>query len=183
MNRHQPIVLEIRPINIQACLQAKRDAALCGKQIAIPLAQRITLWGPPLLANFLKRELPQPSSLRRVTLRSIFLSIILLNYCSCSPEKLSPLKKRANKKCLCNISILVPVCSSAAVLWHAVVQLISFTDLLPAVLCSHALIIHLMRHAFSFSTHTEHLNEDINTRTSPELLWESLHERFTVSFE
>ncbi len=35
------------------------------------LIQRITLWCPPLPANFLKRELPQPSSLRRVTLRSI----------------------------------------------------------------------------------------------------------------
>ncbi len=44
---------------------------------------------------------------------------------------------------VCNVSILVAVCSSAAVLWHAVVQMISFTDLLPAMLCSHALIIQL----------------------------------------
>ncbi len=47
------------------------DTTSCGKQIAIPLAQRITLWCPPLPANFLKRELPQPSSLCRVTLCSI----------------------------------------------------------------------------------------------------------------
>ncbi len=43
----------------------------------------------------------------------------------------------------------------------------------------------LYRRAFSFSTHTlKHawrLNEDINTRTtSPELLWDSLHEFFTI---
>ncbi len=44
----QPIVLQIKPINIQARLQATRDAASCGKQIAIPLAQQITLWCPPL---------------------------------------------------------------------------------------------------------------------------------------
>ncbi len=157
MNRHQPIVLQIRPINIQARLQAIyiyafsrrfypkwltvhsgysfflsvhvfpgnrthnlcaangmlyhwatgtleqaiRDAASCGKQIAIPLAQRITLWCPLLPANFLNWELPQPSSLRRVMLRSI---------------------------------------------WH--------------------------------------LNEDINTQTtSTILLWDSLHERFAISFE
>ncbi len=43
INRHRPIVLQIRPINIQARLQATRDTASCGKQIAIPLAQRITL--------------------------------------------------------------------------------------------------------------------------------------------
>ncbi len=58
-------MLQIRPINIQARLQATRDAASCCKQIAIPLAQRITLWCP----NLLKRVLPQPSS--RVMLRSI----------------------------------------------------------------------------------------------------------------
>ncbi len=53
-------------------------------------------------------------------------------------------------------------------LWHAVVQLISFTDLL--TLCSrYALIIQLMRRAFSLCAHTHtesrmwHLNEDINT--------------------
>ncbi len=46
MNQHRPIVLHIRQINIQARLQATRDAASCGKQIAIPLAQRITLWCP-----------------------------------------------------------------------------------------------------------------------------------------
>ncbi len=43
MNRHRPIVLQIRPINIQARMQATRDAASCGKQIDIPLVQRITL--------------------------------------------------------------------------------------------------------------------------------------------
>ncbi len=59
-NRHRPIVLQIRPINIQARLQATRDAALCSKQIAIPLTQRITLWCPPLPANFLKRYLVTP---------------------------------------------------------------------------------------------------------------------------
>ncbi len=37
INRHRLIVLKIRPINIQARLQATRDAASCGKQIAIPL--------------------------------------------------------------------------------------------------------------------------------------------------
>ncbi len=44
INRHRPNVLQIRPINIQARLQAIRDAASCGKQIALPLAQWITLW-------------------------------------------------------------------------------------------------------------------------------------------
>ncbi len=95
----------------------------------------------------------------------------------------------ANKKCLCNVSILVlvPVCSCAAVLWDAVVQLISFTDMLPAMLCSHALIIRVYEmRVFLLRTHTLNrawrLNEDINTRTtSPELL--SLHERLTVSLE
>ncbi len=43
INRHRPIGLQIRPINIQAHLQATRDAASCGKQFAIPLVQRITL--------------------------------------------------------------------------------------------------------------------------------------------
>ncbi len=38
MNRHRPIVLQIRPINIQARMQATRDAASCGKQIDIPSA-------------------------------------------------------------------------------------------------------------------------------------------------
>ncbi len=58
INQHRPIMLQIRPINIKARLQATRDAASCGKQIAIPPAHRITLWCPPLPANFLKRELP-----------------------------------------------------------------------------------------------------------------------------
>ncbi len=58
INWHRQIVLQIRLIYIQARLQATRDAALCGKQIAIPLSQRITLRCPPLPANFLKRELP-----------------------------------------------------------------------------------------------------------------------------
>ncbi len=40
---HRPIVLQIRQINIPARLQAIRDAASCGKQIAISLAHRITL--------------------------------------------------------------------------------------------------------------------------------------------
>ncbi len=44
-------MLKIRPINIKARLQATRDASSCGKQIAIPLAQRITLWCPPLPDN------------------------------------------------------------------------------------------------------------------------------------
>ncbi len=59
-SRGRPIdlVLQIRPINIQVHLQATRDAASCGKQIVIPLAQRTTMWCPPLPANFLKRELP-----------------------------------------------------------------------------------------------------------------------------
>ncbi len=65
INQHQPIVLQIRPINIQARQQATSDAASRGKQIAIPLAQWITLWCPPLSVNFLKRELPQPSLLPR----------------------------------------------------------------------------------------------------------------------
>ncbi len=79
MNRHRPIVLQIRPINIQAQLQATCDAASCGKQVALPLAQQITLWCPPLPANFLKRELAQPSPLHCMTLHSIFLSNILLS--------------------------------------------------------------------------------------------------------
>ncbi len=54
MNRHRPIVLQIRQNNMQARLQ-----------IAIPLAQRITLWCPPLPANFLKRELPGNSPRKR----------------------------------------------------------------------------------------------------------------------
>ncbi len=74
--------------------------------------------------------------LRRVTLCSIFLSIIRLSYGSCSPEKLSPLKRRAVKKCLCNFSILVPVCSSVTVLSHAVVQLIKSPSLICSPLCS-----------------------------------------------
>ncbi len=163
---NQPIVLQTRPSNIQAPLQATRNAALCCKQIVIPLAQRITLWCPPLPAYFLKRELPQPSPLRHVMLLSIFLSIILLSYRSCSPEKLSPLKYRADKKCLCKVStlVLVPVCSSAAVLWHAAVQLISFTDRLPAMQYSYALIIQLMRRAFSFA-HTHWIARDVSMRT------------------
>ncbi len=59
------MVLQIRPINIQARLQATRDAASCCKRIAIPLAQQITLWCPPLPANFLKRELPGNSPRKR----------------------------------------------------------------------------------------------------------------------
>ncbi len=39
-------------INIQMRLQATRDAASCVKQIAIPLAQRITLWFPLCLLTF-----------------------------------------------------------------------------------------------------------------------------------
>ncbi len=70
INRHQPIVLQFRPINIQARLQATRDAASCGKQIAIPLTQRITLWCPPLPANFLKRELPGNSPRKQQDLSS-----------------------------------------------------------------------------------------------------------------
>ncbi len=53
------------------------------------LAQRITLWCPPLSANFLKRELPQPSSLRRVTLRSIgclHKTSLLWDSGSCRPQ-------------------------------------------------------------------------------------------------
>ncbi len=62
INLHRLIVLQIRQINIQARLQATHDGASWCKQIAIPLAQRITLLCPPLPANFLKRELHQPSS-------------------------------------------------------------------------------------------------------------------------
>ncbi len=40
---HRPIALQIRLINIPVRLQAIRDAASCGKQIAISLALRITL--------------------------------------------------------------------------------------------------------------------------------------------
>ncbi len=40
INWHRPFVLQISPINIQARLQATRDAASCSKQIGIPLAQR-----------------------------------------------------------------------------------------------------------------------------------------------
>ncbi len=40
---HRLIVLQIMPINIQTRLQATHDTASCCKQIAIPLAQRITL--------------------------------------------------------------------------------------------------------------------------------------------
>ncbi len=89
INRHRPIVLQIRPINIQARLQETHDAASNGKQIAIPPAQRITLWCPPLPANFLKSELPQPSSLRRVTLRSIgclHMTSLLWDSGSCRPQ-------------------------------------------------------------------------------------------------
>ncbi len=57
---------------MQARLQATRDAASCCKQIAIPLAQRITLWCPPLPSNFLKRELPQLSSLRDASFNRLF---------------------------------------------------------------------------------------------------------------
>ncbi len=88
-NRHRPIVLQIKPINIQARLQATCDAASCGEQIGIPPAQRITLWCPPLPANSLKKELPQPSSLRRVTLRSIgclHMTSLLWDSGSCRPQ-------------------------------------------------------------------------------------------------
>ncbi len=57
---------------MQARLQATRDAASCCKQFAIPLAQRITLWCPPLPSNFLKRELPQLSSLRDASFNRLF---------------------------------------------------------------------------------------------------------------
>ncbi len=82
-------MLQIKPINIQACLKATHDAALCCKQIAIPLAQWITLWCPPLPANFLKRELPQPSSLSRVTLHSVgclHMTSLLWDSGSCRPQ-------------------------------------------------------------------------------------------------
>ncbi len=238
-------MLQIRPINIQVHLQATHDTDLCGKQIAFPLALRITLWCPPLPANFLKRELPQPPSLRRVTLRLIgclHMTSLLWDSASCRPQtqvykplfpasfrqfldfspseqhifvhdesslcflgladlsihkqqkthilsscywsllrnnhflpsscisrviritcllttyitlyhsaqlllmltgKAKSAQVTRDKKCLCNISIRVPDCSCAAVLWHAKVQLISFTDLLSAMICSHALIIQL----------------------------------------
>ncbi len=57
----------------------------------------------------------------------------------------------------------------------------ALTHSAPSYLCMNV----WQRRKFSFSTHTLkrvwRLNEDINTQTtSPELLWESLHERFTV---
>ncbi len=148
-------------------------------------------------------------------------------------------------------TILVPVCSSVTVLWHAVVQmywatLVKSPSLICSPLCSHALIITALpgflyfctftwcfftqnhnfyyfpidlrdmmsinsyyaiislyewmaeARVFLYHTHTHthwsargargdlvcRLNEDINTHTtSPELIWESLHQRFTVSYE
>ncbi len=78
MNRHRPIVLQIRPINIQAQLQATCEAASCGKQIALPLAQRITLWCPLCLLTFWREN--SVSRHHCATWRSV--QYFSLSYCS-----------------------------------------------------------------------------------------------------
>ncbi len=127
--------------------------------------------------------------------------------------------RRQERSMQVNVSILVAVCSRAAVLWvtfstadlgnagniflhwsshirwwymftwcfftpnHHFYSLP--TDLRDLVLHGHMNEWQRRAHFPLAHTlkHTWRLNEDINTRTSAELLWESLHERFTISFE
>ncbi len=87
----------------------------CGKQIAIPLAQWVTLRCPPLPEQLFEER--TPSAVITVPRDSPF--NISLYHTAQLPLMLTRKAKSAQ-----------------------ITQLISFTDLLPAVLCSHAAVIH-----------------------------------------
>ncbi len=92
-------------------------------------AESICRTAPPSSVH--ASPLPQPSSQRRVTLRSI----ILLSYRSCSPEKQSAQITRRQER---PVSILVSVCSQSccAVTCSTAVKCLS-------LICSHSLIMHV----------------------------------------